>query len=162
MSLTRGGSDTTYDSLPAVERDRKPRPVRFQRIAVQNLECPMAKRRPRRRKGYAITFGFTDGSVVACGPERKPSKKRIAQDGIHICPDGVFREYHYSPTYWHTFKDEERHEICVTLANRLNTRRAIRELVLPELNAIRLSLDAMLKRIDKLEGRRSPARKIGR
>jgi hypothetical protein len=87
------------------------------------------KKKSRRRMVHAVTFGFNDGSVISCGPDRKPSNKRIKKKGISICPDGVFRGYYYSPTYWHSFDADARHEIAVTLANRLNTRRAMRELV---------------------------------
>lgn len=109
------------------------------------------KRKSKRRMVYGVTFGFHDGSVLAFGPERKPSAKRIKEDGIHICPDGVFREYFYGPTYWHTFDDDARKELTRTLANRINTRRAIRELVLPELDAIKESLEKLHERISLVE-----------
>ena len=47
---------------------------------------------------YFCTFGFQDGSVIACGPERKPFARRIKEEGIHIDEDGVFREALYSPS----------------------------------------------------------------
>ena len=110
-----------------------------------------SKRKPRRRMVHSVTFGFHDGAVIACGPSTKPSNRRIKEEGIYVCPDGVFSEHYYSPTYWHTFKLEERREITATLANRLNTRRAIRELVMPQLEAIQQALDSISKRLEQIE-----------
>lgn len=110
------------------------------------------KKRPRRRMVYSTTFGFHDGSVIGCGPDRKPSKRRVQADGIHIDADGVFREITYSPTYWHSWSDEQRAKAVGILAIRLNTRRAIRELVLPELaalNEVLLEIEKRLTRIEK-------------
>jgi hypothetical protein len=100
---------------------------------------------------YSYTFGFQDGSVIACGPERKPIARRIKEEGIHIDEDGVFREAHYSPTSWHAWKDEQRHEAVTILANRLNMRRAIRELVLTELKELKAVLLDVQKRLGHLE-----------
>ncbi|QDV55474.1 hypothetical protein [Rosistilla oblonga] len=109
------------------------------------------KRKPRRRMVYSTTAGFYDGSVIACGPERKPSAKRMKEDGIFIDDDGVFKESHYSASYWKTWDVEQRVKAVTILANRLNTRRAIRELVLPEIAAIAATLDRIERRLDAIE-----------
>ncbi|MCU0980787.1 MAG: hypothetical protein MUF25_16680 [Pirellulaceae bacterium] len=109
------------------------------------------KRKPRRRMVYSYTFGFQDGSVIACGPERKPFERRIKEEGIHIDEDGVFREALYSPTSWHSWNDEQRREAVTILANRLNMRRAIRDLVLPELKELKTVLLDIEKRLRQIE-----------
>lgn len=122
----------------------------------------MARRKKsHRRKVYSVTFGFSDGAVTACAPERKPSPKRMKEDGIHICPDGVFREYKYSPTDWHSWEDEQRVRAVMVLANRLNTRRAIRELVLPELTAIQTAIADVRERLERIERSRMASESTG-
>jgi len=97
------------------------------------------------------TFGFHDGSVIACGPDRKPSPRKIKEDNLHIDEDGVFQEYFYSPTYWHSWEPEKRSEVVAILANRLNTRRSLRELVLPELAELKAVLCDIQKRLTNIE-----------
>ncbi|MEL7499016.1 MAG: hypothetical protein AAFN77_15520 [Planctomycetota bacterium] len=113
------------------------------------------KKKPRRRKVYSIAHGFHDGAVFACGPERKPSEKRIKEEGIYVCPDGVFKEDLRSPTEWQSWDVEQRVKTVTILANRLNTRRAIRELVLPELEEIQNSLVEINERLKRLEHKAS-------
>lgn len=109
------------------------------------------KRKPKRRMVCSFTYGFHDGSVIACGPETKPSERKIKEEGIYICPDGVMREHYYSPSTWPVgTSDKERRNISLTLANRINTRRAIRELVLPELEAIQKSLEILHQKVNEL------------
>ena len=109
------------------------------------------KQKPRRRDVYSIAFVFPDGSAFSCAPERKPSDKRIKEDGVHVDADFVFREYKYGPSDWHTWPDNHRRELGQIMAIRLNTRRAIRELLLPKLEAIQASLDDIQSRLDRLE-----------
>ncbi|QDV24167.1 hypothetical protein [Aureliella helgolandensis] len=97
------------------------------------------------------TVGFHDGSVIACGPKRKPTAKPIKDRGIHIDPDGVCDETFYSPTYWHDWDVVQRDKAVTILANRINTRRSIRELVLPELQAIQAALTSIQDRLERME-----------
>lgn len=113
------------------------------------------KRKTRRRIVHSTTFGFRDGSVVACGPEPKPSAKRIKEEGTYIDDDGVFRESYYGPNYWKTWDLKQREKAVTVLANRLNTRRAIRELVLPELASIQATLTDIQVRLNQLENKSS-------
>ncbi|QDT05333.1 hypothetical protein K227x_37330 [Rubripirellula lacrimiformis] len=108
-------------------------------------------RKPRRRMVHWVTFGFNDGSVIACAPERKLSSKRIKEERIYVCPDGVQREYMHKPNELCTWSLEQRIRSCDILSNRLNTRRAIRELVLPEIAALADTLQRIEKRLDAIE-----------
>ncbi len=109
------------------------------------------KRKPRRRMVHWVTSGFNDGSVTGCHSELKVSEKRAKEEGIYICPDGVQREYTYKPSEFRGWKVEQRVRVSDILSNRLNTRRAIRELILPELVAIAETLQRIEDRLDRIE-----------
>ena len=109
------------------------------------------KRKPRHRMVHSWTYGFHDGAVIGVFPDRKPTEKRMKDDGLRIDEDGVFRESFYDPTYWHTWEPEKRTKLGEVLANRLNTRRALRELVLPELKAMQESIDSLQAQMDRIE-----------
>lgn len=109
------------------------------------------KKKPRRRMVCSFTFGFHDGSVIAVGPNRKPSDRKLKEDGLYLDEDGVFHENYYSPTSWQSWEIDERRRVTGILANRLNTRRAIRELVLPELNTLHESIESLREQLDRIE-----------
>lgn len=108
----------------------------------------------RRKPAYYLTYGLKDGTITAVLQTRKPLKKSLRR-GEKIDEDGVYR------TYVHECSDyqdlEDRHYVTrhVALAGRLNTRRAIRELVLPRLDEIASQLEAINQRLDKLESEKS-------
>ncbi len=108
-------------------------------------------RRARRRKIHYTTSGFGDGSVISAGPQRKPSAKKIKERGYHIDEDGVFNESFYSPSEWVSWELHQRVKAVTVLANRINTRRALRELVLPEIAALASTLERIEKRLDAIE-----------
>jgi hypothetical protein len=111
------------------------------------------KNKPRRRDVYSIAFVFPDGSAFSCGPNRKPSSKRLKDDAAFVDEDFVFKEYKYGPDEWAAWPDDQRRELGQTMAIRLNTRRSIRELVLPELKIIQDSLQLITTRLDSIEQR---------
>jgi hypothetical protein len=110
------------------------------------------KKKPRRRDVYSVAFVFPDGSAFGCAPQRKPSDKRLKEDNAYIDEDLVFREYKYRPDDWVTWPDDHRRELSQIMAILLNTRRAIRELVLPELEGIKATLADIQKRLEHIEG----------
>jgi hypothetical protein len=112
-------------------------------------------RRTSRRDVHYVTFIFADGAAVTCTPTRKPSKKKIKNERIHIDADHVVREFRYSPKEFDHASDEVRVRMSDLLANRLNMRRTVRELVLPPLTSIQSSLHALEARIGRIEQARS-------
>ena len=108
-------------------------------------------RKPARRKVHYFTSGFSDGAVISAGPDRKPSAKALKERGLRVDSDGVFCETRYGPSEWHLWDDQQRVKVVTVLANRLNTRRAIRELVLPELASIQKTLANIQRRLDKID-----------
>ena len=110
------------------------------------------KKKPRRRDVYSVAFVFPDGSAFACAPQRKPSSKRLKDDDAYVDEDFVFREQRYGPDEWVSWPVDHRRELGQIMAIRLNTRRAIRDLVLPELEGIKAMLANIQKRLDQIEG----------
>ena len=100
---------------------------------------------------YSWTYGFHDGAVMGVAPDRKPTDKKIKQDRMHIDEDGVFRETLYDSTYWHSWKLEKRVKLAEVLANRLNMRRSIRELVLPELESLQQLVQSLQEQLARIE-----------
>lgn len=109
------------------------------------------RRKKKRTAVHYVTFGFRDGAATACLPERKPSAKHLKESGERADPDFVFREHLYGPSDLRGWELPQRVRTCDILANRLNVRRAIRELVLPELQAIRSLLVELNERVGRIE-----------
>jgi hypothetical protein len=57
----------------------------------------------------------------------------------------------YSPTEWHSWEAGKRHEAATILANRINVRRSLRELVLPEITELKSVLCDIQKRLVRIE-----------
>lgn len=118
----------------------------------------MAKKK-RRSTVHYVTFCYRDGATVACLAERKPSERVLKDRGERVDSDFVFREnaveldesYEWTPDYRGRASD--------ILSNRINMRRAIRELVLPELSLIQESLAKIDQRLDKIEGQQNNSRR---
>jgi len=108
-------------------------------------------RKPRRRPVHYTTFALRDGAVTSCFPTRKPSAKRLKEDGIRIDSDLVCKEYLYGASEPQTWEIEQRVRTADLLANRMNMRRTVRELVSPELAEIRKALSAIQGRLARIE-----------
>ena len=67
-------------------------------------------------------------------------------------PDLVNREFETKLAEYLEYPENTRQRGGPVLANRINTRRAIRELVLPELEGIKAMLANIQKRLDQIEG----------
>jgi len=48
----------------------------------------MPRRAPRRPVHY-VTFAYRDGAVVSCAPIRRPSRRKIKENGLRIDYDLV-------------------------------------------------------------------------
>lgn len=109
---------------------------------------PLRKRTPV----HYVSLSFHGGASYSASPDRKPSKKNcLAQDD----PDLVNREYFDGKEQYEKFPDDARRHVGAILATRINTRRAIRDLVLPELEAIKQSLSELHAKVDRLTLRQS-------
>lgn len=108
-------------------------------------------RKPRHRPVHYTTFAFLDGAVTSCTPGRKPLPKRIKEDGLHIDADFVCMEYQSAPGEFGRWPDEQRVRFSDLLANRMNMRRAIRDIVMPVLADIQSSIEKLNKRLSEIE-----------
>jgi len=82
-----------------------------------------------------------DGSVLAAYPVRKPPPKTIKRDNLRIDEDGVCWEYAQAGKNLSDVSNEGRMRFQNIIATRLNTRRAIREMILPRL--VKLEADVV-------------------
>ena len=108
-------------------------------------------RKPRRRPVHYTTFAYADGAVTLCTPTRKPLPKQIKQEGLHIDNDFVCKEYQSTTGEFGGRPVEQRVRFADLLANRLNMRRAIRDIVMPALEDIQSSIERLHKRLDEIE-----------
>lgn len=93
-------------------------------------------RRPRRRKMHYYASSLHDGTVIAAFPIRKPAARILKRDGFRIDADGVATEFTRNGRELSDCRNETRCRFQNIVATSLNTRRAIRDLILPELAAL--------------------------
>jgi hypothetical protein len=103
---------------------------------------------PRLRPVHYVSFSVPGGASYFAAPSRKPNARDIlAQDD----PDLVSKEFTDKITDYEKQPDELRRRAGPVFANRINTRRAIRELILPELKAIQATLADIQSRLARVE-----------
>ncbi|MBL8814237.1 MAG: hypothetical protein JNM43_28975 [Planctomycetaceae bacterium] len=108
-------------------------------------------RKPRHRPVHYTMVAFPGGAVATCTPRRKPSPKQIKANGLQIDVDYVCNEYLLAPDEFDEMSQRARGKISDILANRMNTRRAIRDLVLPVLSEIQSSIQQINNRLNEIE-----------
>jgi hypothetical protein len=108
--------------------------------------------RERRRPIHYTVIMLRDGTVISAIPVRKPAARILKRDGDRIDPDGVIREYATAGIeYGTTCPLDERPRFLDIFATNLNTRRAIRALVLPELAGLREEVRGLRAQLDRIE-----------
>ena len=108
-------------------------------------------RRQRRRPIHYHAISLFDGTVIATFPMRKPTPKTIKRDHLKIDEDGICKESFRAGKELSSTLTENRFRFQDIIANRLNARRALRELVLPELAAIREELATVRSQLQCIE-----------
>lgn len=109
-------------------------------------------RRKKRRPMYYYASCLHDGTIVATYPIRKPTPKRIKQEKLKIDKDGVCDNGWYSTGK--EFSDvnmENRFRFQDIIATRLNTRRAIREMVFPHLLKLQKDMNDIHNKLDHIQ-----------
>ena len=109
-------------------------------------------RRQRKRPLFYYADCMYDGTVTAAYPIRKPLPKRIKEYKIKIDEDGICDEGNYRPGK--CFSDrriENRFRFQDIISNRLNTRRALREIAMPELSKIRGDINAIQSQLNQIK-----------
>lgn len=106
-------------------------------------------RRPRRRQMHYLASTLRDGTVLASHPIRKPAPKVMKRDHLRIDEDGVTIEH--SSGGQELTHAENRFRFQDLIAARLNTRRAIRELVLPVFAELRREIKLLRAEVGQLK-----------
>ncbi len=107
--------------------------------------------RQRRRPMHYSTHCLHDGTVIAAFPVRKPIPKVIKQDKLKIDEDGVCREWVDAGKELSDVQNESRMRFQNIIATRLNTRRAIREIVSPQLCSLQEDVDSIRSQLDEIK-----------
>ena len=94
---------------------------------------------------HFYTHVLHDGTVLAAFPIRKPSKRGFHPGRVRNDPDGVACEYADGGKNLSDVHNDTRTRFQDIIATNLNTRRAIRDLVLP-------CLAEALERVQRLQG----------
>jgi len=110
-------------------------------------------RRQRRRAMHYYARSLNDGTILASFPIRKPGPKIIKRDNLRIDEDGVCKELMDAGKALSDSNNETRFRFQNIVSTSLNTRRALREIVLPRLAVLQQemgSLRAQMGRIEQL------------
>lgn len=111
----------------------------------------MSRRKHRRRPVYYAVTSMNDGAVLSAYPVRKPASRIMKRDGDRLDEDNVCRDFTGSYAGAFTSDESGRFRFFDILANRLNMRRAIREVVLPTLEAVEAEVMALRNEISELK-----------
>lgn len=107
--------------------------------------------RQRRRPIYFTIERLHDGTVLWAFPIRKPSKQELKRERVRIDPDGVAREWASNGSNLSDVENESRTRFQDIIATSLNTRRAIRDLVLPRLDEVSQEVAKLREQLDRIE-----------
>src|ERR1043166_9570036 len=107
-------------------------------------------RRTQGRNTYYTAFCLKDGTVTSALPKRRPSKRIMKRDHLGLDADNVCKEYVSSGRQLLTIPLEERRRFIDIFAISLNSRRALRQIVLPRLAAIEAQLGAVSDQLASL------------
>jgi len=107
-------------------------------------------RKARRRPVWYCASSMPDGAVIGAHPVRKPRKEHLRLMGQRIDADGAADMVGSYVGAIGDMNDIQKARFSIALATRLNTRRAVRELILPELAAINEKLDRLERRLSEL------------
>ena len=108
----------------------------------------MAK--PRKRPTYYEATCLRDGTILSAAPARKPAARILKRDKRSIDLDNIIELWRTSGSEYR-YGDERRLRFFDIITNSLNTRRNLRDLVLPALCSIEVRLsriEASLQRIE--------------
>lgn len=106
-------------------------------------------RKPRRRPTYYEASTLYDGTVLAAVPQRRPSPRILRRDHHPPDEDGVFQS---SPRNGKELSDpryDGRTRFQDIIATNLNTRRALRELVLPAIAELHAEIAALRQALNQ-------------
>jgi hypothetical protein len=108
-------------------------------------------RKQKRRPMYYSAMSLFDGTVTSAYPVRKPIPKTIKAERLTIDEDGVCREWADTGKELSDVNNESRMRFQDIIATRINTRRAIREIVCPYLIKLQKDVDDLGDKLDHIQ-----------
>lgn len=118
------------------------------------------RRQRRRPMYYTAGRSLHDGTILAAYPVRKPLPKTIKREKIRSDEDGVCKEFAGAGKELSDVHNETRMRFQNIIATRLNTRRAIREMVLPCLIKLQSDVNEIRNQLDQLQNLLSGKRDV--
>lgn len=104
-------------------------------------------RRPRRRLKHYTVISLSDGTILAAYPSRKPNPRIMKRDGMTVDADGVVSEVVYPGSDLSDPSNEKRTRFQDVITNRLNARRAVRELAVEPIDALRRDISGLREEV---------------
>jgi hypothetical protein len=92
-----------------------------------------------------------DGTVIAAAPIRKPAPRIMKRDGLRVDADGVIVESMRAGKELSDWTYENRFRFQDLITASLNTKRALRQLVLPVLEELRSEIAALRAEVAELK-----------
>ena len=108
-------------------------------------------RRPPRRLMHYTSLTLHDGTVLSAWPIRKPPPSVLKRQCIPVDPEGVLHEYARAGKEISDVNNNERWRPQTVLAMNLNVRRALRDIVLPELAEALEKMQSLQGQLDRIE-----------
>jgi hypothetical protein len=99
---------------------------------------------------HYTVFSLRDGTITSACPMRKPARRILKRDGLRVDADGVTIEYCSAGRELSDGRYEGRFRFQNIIATSLNTRRAIREMVLPPIAEMRAEISALRAEVERL------------
>jgi hypothetical protein len=96
---------------------------------------------------------LADGVVLSAFPVRKPSERAIKETKRRIDKDNVCRETGINSKEFSNIDNENRFRFQGLIAAALNTRRALREMVLPEIAALIAEIALLREQLGRIESK---------
>lgn len=107
-------------------------------------------RRPRKRALHYLASSLHDGTVLGACPIRKPATRIMKRDGMRTDADGITKELSRAGRELSDCRYEGRIRFQDIIANRLNTRRALREIVLVPLKKLHAEVVTLREEVARL------------
>ncbi len=109
-------------------------------------------RRQRKRPMHYHASRLWDGTIIACLPVRKPSRRVMKRDHLRIEDDGICMGSLQSGA-WLRGDDDRRFRFQDIVANSLNARRAVRDIAAPMLAQVLEEIAAIRSQLARIEQR---------
>lgn len=101
------------------------------------------------KPAYYTVFDLKDGTITSAVQTRKPLKSQL-RPRERVDVDGIWRSYKWTAKNFYGEQDRKVIISQLAMAGRLNTRRAIHELVEPRVERIEMKLEMLTKQLERI------------